>query len=197
MQDRKESWPNDLESELDGFIYNRLGGFGGTGAAEMADRKSSWFEDWLTKDKTYSPQPYEQLAKVLRTAGQYGKADDILYAGRERERAEATGPKWIGLTLLNYSIGYGYRYLYSLIWIAVLVGLGAVVLCRTGEGKKHKMPYGIAYSVDMLLPIVRLREYHFDGVKLLGFARYYFYFHKLMGYMLASFLIAGLSGLTQ
>jgi hypothetical protein len=30
-----------------------------------------------------------------------------------------------------------------------------------------------------------------------GFAKYYFYFQKLMGWVLASFLIAGLSGLTK
>jgi len=58
------------------------------------------------------------------------------------------------------------------------------------------MPYGIAFSFDMLLPIVKLRDYHYT-VDLKGWARYYFYFHKLMGYLLASFLIAGLTGLTK
>jgi hypothetical protein len=48
----------------------------------------------------------------------------------------------------------------------------------------------------MLLPIVKLREYHYS-VDLKGWARYYFYVHKLMGYVLASFLIAGIAGLTK
>jgi hypothetical protein len=39
--------------------------------------------------------------------------------------------------------------------------------------------------------IVKLRECHYS-VDLAGWVRYYFYFHKLMGYVLASFLIAGL-----
>jgi hypothetical protein len=61
------------------------------------------------------------------------------------------------------------------------------------------MPVGIAYSVDMLLPIIKLRECHYD-IDFEGQfrpARYYFYFHKFMGYVLASFLVAGLSGLTK
>ncbi len=37
---------------------------------------------------------------------------------------------------------------------------------------------------------------HYD-VDLQGIVRYYFYFHQAMGYVLASFLIAGLSGLTK
>jgi hypothetical protein len=58
------------------------------------------------------------------------------------------------------------------------------------------MPDGIAYSLDMLLPIMKLREGHAD-IDLKGWARYWFYLDKLMGYVLASFLIAGLSGLTK
>ena len=52
------------------------------------------------------------------------------------------------------------------------------------------------YSLDMLLPIVQLETYHADIV-LSGIAKYYFYFQKLMGWVLASFIIAGLSGLTK
>jgi hypothetical protein len=58
------------------------------------------------------------------------------------------------------------------------------------------MPWGVAYSFDLLLPIIRLRDAHYE-MDLKGFARYYFYIHKIMGYLLASFLIAGVSGLTK
>ena len=74
--------------------------------------------------------------------------------------------------------------------------VGVLVLRISGQGSAHGMPYGIAYSLDMLLPIIRLRESHYD-FDLAGWARYYFYLHTLMGYILASFLIAGLSGLTK
>ncbi len=58
------------------------------------------------------------------------------------------------------------------------------------------MPYGISYSLDMLLPIIKLRESHYK-IDLAGYARYYFYFQITMGYVLASFLVAGLAGLTK
>jgi hypothetical protein len=58
------------------------------------------------------------------------------------------------------------------------------------------MPYGFSYSLDMLLPIIRLNESHYDII-LKGFAKYYFYGHIILGYVLASFLIAGLSGITK
>ncbi len=205
-QDRKDAWPENLD--LDGFTYQRLGGSGGGGASDMAERSADWFIGWLAKDKSYSPQPYEQLATVLRNAGHAGKANDVLYGSKERERGLAAEPRWRGvpleprwwgLTLLNYSIGYGYgyRYFYSLFWIAGLVGLGFAVLRLTGEHRKHEIPLGWAYSLDMLLPVIRLRERHYKDVDLSGSARYYFYFHKLMGYVFASFLIAGLAGLTK
>ena len=57
------------------------------------------------------------------------------------------------------------------------------------------MEIGLSYSLDLLLPIIQLRARHYE-VDLQGLVRYYFYFHQMMGYVLASFLIAGLSGLT-
>ena len=109
--------------------------------------------------------------------------------------------RWLGFTSLKYLIGYGYgyRYFYSLFWIVGLVGLGVGVLRLTGEHKKHAIPLGVAYSLDMLLPIIKLRERHYD-IDLDGGwrgARWYFYVHTMAGYVLASFLIAGLSGLTK
>ena len=53
-----------------------------------------------------------------------------------------------------------------------------------------------AYSFDMLLPIIRLRDRHYQ-IDLQTWARYYFYAHKIIGFAIASFLIAGLSGLTK
>ena len=55
---------------------------------------------------------------------------------------------------------------------------------------------GFWYSLDLLLPIIQLRPKHYE-IDLQGSVRYYFYFHQIMGYVLASFLIAGLSGLTK
>jgi hypothetical protein len=68
--------------------------FFGNPAHPTAERGSDWFKKWLSRDPTYTPEPY-QCAKVLREMGTTEMADDILYAGPERDRTEAwhTGRK--------------------------------------------------------------------------------------------------------
>jgi hypothetical protein len=205
IQDTAEEgvWPPGLD--LDGFTYRRLGGLGAGAEADVASRGSRWFIDWLAKDEPYTPQPSQQCAQVLRQMGHPEMANAVLYAGREREREQAwrTGnnPRGTGLTLLKWTIGYGYgqRLLWRpLAWVVALVAAGTAMLHLTGvpselAGSKAAV---VAYSFDTLLPIVELEKAHAD-VPLMGFAKYYFYFQKLMGWALASFLIAGLSGLTK
>ena len=54
------------------------------------------------------------------------------------------------------------------------------------------------FSLDRLLPIVQLEETSKEvEAGLAGVVKYYFYAHKLVGWVLASFLIAALAGLTQ
>ena len=189
-----------LEWEFEGFTYDRLGEF------DYDERKSSWFIDWLGKDMSYSPQPYRYLAGVLRTAGHEDIADDILFASREREREASNWleAKWWKLGALKIFIGYGYgwgSFRTALSWIAWFVVLGTLILHLARERNKHsiisRLLDSACYSLDMLLPIIRLRERHYTDVDLTTWARYYFYFHQAMGYVLVFFVIAGLSGLTE
>jgi hypothetical protein len=48
----------------------------------------------------------------------------------------------------------------------------------------------------MLLPVINLRKMH-SGLELKGWRRYCFYFNKISGYVLATFVAAGLSGITK
>ncbi|WP_166656257.1 hypothetical protein [Paraburkholderia sp. BL10I2N1] len=58
------------------------------------------------------------------------------------------------------------------------------------------MPFGVAYNFDTFIPLVRLRELHYK-IDITSGARYYFYFHKLAGWVLGSFLVAAVTGLTK
>jgi hypothetical protein len=194
IQDLPDAWPTQID--LSGFAYRNPGGRNATQQAPMADRPVSWFVNWLDKQDPYAPAPYEQLATVLRSQGRPGAADDILYAGKERERAQATFLRRAGLTTIKVLIGYGYHLERAVVWVAAFILTGIAVLRFSGQGPRNQMPFGIAYSFDMLLPIIRLREKHYQ-IDLEGWPRYYFYFHKIMGYVLASFLIVGLAGLTK
>jgi uncharacterized protein YjbI with pentapeptide repeats len=194
IHDSESAWPARIE--LNGFTYRS---FGGAEAAER-DRKArpvKWFKSWLGKQDPYAPAPYEQLASVLRSQGQPEAADDMLYASKERERTQAPFLRRAWLTATKWVIGYGYHIERTLMWIAGFLIAGIAVLRISGEGPSNGMPFGIAYSFDMLLPIIRLREKHYTEIDLQGWPRYYFYVHKIMGYVLASFLIVGLAGLTK
>jgi hypothetical protein len=207
-----EGWPETLE--LEGLTYAGLGGFGESGAADIAARDSQWFAAWLARDPTYAPQPYVQMARVLRDSGQAEKADDVLYAGRERERlelqrklfaGEGSPEAWLDFlwkSALHAVIGYGYKVYRAFYWIAFFVILGTVLIWSSRQLTRHRIATGtsgttaLEYSIDMLLPIIELRKQHYD-IDLTGPVRYYFYVHKVMGFVLVSFLIAGLSGLTK
>ena len=91
----------------------------------MLDRPASWFTGWLAKHKPYSPQPYEQCAKVLQEAGQPGKAMEILYQAKERERNEPNGDfrRWVWLTASKWLLGHGLTWRFALVPAAWAVGV--------------------------------------------------------------------------
>jgi hypothetical protein len=223
LQDRQDAWPTQLV--LDGFTYNWLGGLEGDGASDLTRRDVGWFKEWLAKQQPYSPQPYEQLAGVFRKAGQTQKAKDILYESKERERTEmASRLDWFWLTLLKIFIGYGYRTISCItLWVLVFTGIGTMML-RISKDNPFNSVLGntpaiipqrlynyfprflaswieiyfplISYSFDRFLPIIKLRESNYAKTELQGWLAYYFYFHQLMGFVLASLLIASITGLT-
>ena len=192
-----DSWPNELD--MDGFTYSRLGGLFEGEAFE--DRKSEWFIEWLARERKYSRQPYHQLASVLSSTGHPEKANAILYAAKKREKQEAWRSnklaQWLGLSLLDWTIGYGFgaRYFRSLYWVLGLVALGVFVLGTLPTDSQLPFWGKVAFSLDVLLPIVELDKY--DLKNLNGGQLYYFYFHELMGVLLGSFVVAGLSGITK
>jgi hypothetical protein len=194
LPDPGSAWPDNLE--LDGFVYTSLENVPGTDI-NATKRNVSQFLGWLEKHKQYYPQPYEQLAAVFQKQGLKDAAEDLLYEGKNRELREATDQfHRLFLRFHKYFIGYKYRMYYAVFWILGFVLLGMIVLRFSKQGPANGMPYGIAYSIDMLLPIIKLRQKHYE-IDLKGWARYYFYFQIMMGYVLASFIIAGLSGLTK
>jgi len=147
-------------------------------------------------------------AKVFREMGFPRKAEDILYAARAEERSLAWVRReylrWLGLSILQVTVGYGigahaFRVLY---WIVGFALLGNVVLWFS-EARGKGLVWRFAASLDQLLPIVRLSK-EFDDFfddperkRLKGWQMAYFVFQALTGYVLASFLVAAMAGLTQ
>ena len=203
VADKANSWPKRID--LEGCVYNQFGGYKDEPSHEAAQRSASWFAGWLSRHQPYSPQPYEQCAKVLREAGQPDKANAVLFAGKERERASLRKPgrwpgwRWLGQSFLRATIGYGlgYRYCWSLIWAIALIYVGAVVFASSDANWPKTVWRCFGYSLDMVLPVVQLAKEHYDKVDITGWQRYYFYFHQLSGFVLASVVLAGLAGVIR
>jgi hypothetical protein len=195
--DSPTAWPGILD--LNGLTYSSLQGasFLNTNPLlTMAARSTEWFREWLGKQE-YAPAPYYQLASVLRGLGRIGAADEILYFSKDLERKNAMFWNKIWLTAIKYTIGYGFYVEWTLYWIVGLLIVGVGVIWYSGEGLKNEISrFGIAYSFDMLLPIIKPREEHYK-IELSRWPRKYFYVHKVMGLILASLLVAGISGLTK
>ena len=165
-------------------------------SADWASGGSSWFIKWLEKDESYSPQPYRYLVHTLRTVGYADMADDILFASLERERGQLNLSQlkwWKLLGLMVLVCGWQF-FLAFLGLVLVLTIIGTAILRIAKESNRRSMKLGFWYSLDMLLPIIRLRERHYTDVDLNTWAKYCFYIHKILGYVLIFFVLAWLSG---
>jgi hypothetical protein len=213
LQDSPDAWPPALD--LEGFRYDRLGGFGGVGRDDMRQRTPAEWQDWLERDPTFSTQPYSELGSVLAAAGRRDTADAIEFAGRERERGEACA-SWsragscAWLTFLSYVAGYGiglYTFL-VLLWVLGLAGFGADVLWYSPNARQHGYSWRLGASLHRLLPVIELsKEFtdFFDNPppkpgdppNLSRFQTAYFAGHAIAGWVLGFFLLAAMGGITQ
>ncbi len=220
LRDRWDAWPGPTgKLELNGFTYDRLGGISGSGEEAALRRPVGWYAGWIERDKDFSRQPYQQLAAVFRAAGYPDRADEILYAARDRERCEAWGEarragprRWaalgraLGLEMLRVAIGYGltgHFFRQVALLVIAFTALGAAVLWASPAAAGRGLGWCIGASLDQLLPIVELNkefgEFFNDPgrARLAGWQMLYFGWHALLGYALGVFVAAGLAGLTQ
>ena len=198
-----KNWEQNLAINISGFKYNRFSGNGVSNNRHETIVIIEHILKLLSRQTKYSPEPYEQLARVATEVGLADIAKRVLYRKEEQKRADlwqnSQYADWFWSIIKLVFIGHGYRVWYSLFWIGGLVLIGALIFIRTPEAKAAGHKYGLAFSLDRLVPLIRLREIHYDidfqgGLR---WPRYYFYLHAGMGYVLASFLIGGLSGLAK
>ena len=136
------------------------------------------------------------MADALERDDRPGVAAEILYASKEQQRDRAEGLRWFNLTLQWLLIGYGYRIYQAVFWLAGFVAAGAIVHRTSSVGRESDPAESVFFSLDWLTPIVKLDEAHYQD-PIPGWRRYYFGAHILMGYVLVSFILAGVSGLTE
>jgi hypothetical protein len=175
LWDDEQSWPSPGNLYLNGFEYD---GFAG-GPADGISRLR-----WLRLQPVAlqaQPQPYQQLAKLLRRDGREEGAIQVEIA-RENALTRYGGLSnagWLWREALRATIGYGYRPLRALWWILLFVvlgatlfkwGYGAGLITPTEEGAyqafiangappRHYPPFSsLVYSLENFLPVVDLHQ---------------------------------------
>lgn len=182
LRDDTQSWPTEGKLSLTGFTYDKLA----REAPQDVKSRLRWLR--LQPNDLYSPQPYEQLAKVLRESGHDRDAKEILIA-KERDRGRwaklspvAKSQQWV----LGRVIAYGYKPFRALWYIAFIILLGTLLfslgspelLVQTQRipdqlivnSQGQMTPQAITayppfnafmYSVDAFLPIIDFRQESF------------------------------------
>jgi len=110
--------------------------------------------------------------------------------------------RWFGLSLLAFVVGYGYGtrlFWRPLVWAALIVAIGVrVTYSDTAAFANSSFWWRTFFSLDMLVSVVELsREHTVVQAGLDGLAYGWFVVQRLLGWVLALFLIAGLTGLTK
>jgi hypothetical protein len=128
IQDDETSWPNQGNLFMDGFVYGRF-------TSGLTDARTRL--DWLGRQKEFTPQPYRQLAKVLREMGDYGGSKQVLFELETRARAEdrrrlvQSPVRWFlrssGDAVSHATVGYGIYPGRAIWYLGGLTALGWVV----------------------------------------------------------------------
>ena len=175
LWDDEKSWPAPGNLALDGFVYDEFSGGPDDSAARLA---------WLRRQPLAmqsQPQPYRQLAQVLRAAG---RPEGAVVVEIAREDAvtrfeQLSFGRRLWLLALDGIIGYGYRPLRAVWWILgfVMVGAGLFrwgyrervitpteerayeAFVKTGDPPPHYPPFSpLVYSLENFLPVVELHQ---------------------------------------
>jgi hypothetical protein len=194
--------------------------------AEEPTQRAAFCEQLVARGP-YDPQPYTQMSRMLRLQGHIAAANEIMFkerraatrhallAGRHAFSARdyATSAEhyatWAWLWLLRLTIGFGIglRYFRAVAWALLFVLAGAWVLAGSSEPvgllPVQTWLWRVGASLDQLLPLVHLSPKYaafFDerSRDMLNFwQNAYFAMHRLVGWVLGIFIVAGLAGLTQ
>jgi hypothetical protein len=181
LEDNKNAWPESGKLLLDGFRYDRI--------ADQSPRDAGSRTEWLQRQPadTSWPQPYEQLATVLRDMGHDRDAREIMIEKNRERRRFTRFPRqdWWWYNFFGRTIGYGYKPFRALVASLAMVLIGATLFAwafshdlisptkETTEQKRissqvvnHKRHFAedynvfnpVIYSLEQFIPFLKLDE---------------------------------------
>ncbi len=129
------SWPAPGKLSVDGFTYEHLG---------VADAPSRL--RWLSLQAVYHPQPYRELAKVLREEGDEEGAVAVLVASEDLRYASHGRASALWGGFLNATIGYGHKPLRTIGWslFVILFGWPIVWMAKRAGVMRPTFPENIS-----------------------------------------------------
>lgn len=203
--------------DLAGLSYTRLGGFGAEKGGSLAKDSVRLLKTWLAAGHAkydYTPGPYQTLANALVEAGQSREANEILHAmHRQEARCEPNLLRKAWLAASGMFIGFGYRNWYGANWFLLIVAIGAAYgLWLDGFNPVEfswsafdEVRRWVGFSFGNSIPLVTLDKAHdtflavqFSGGKpedLSPGIAWAFYIQKVVGFIILSYLAAGVTGL--
>lgn len=207
FDDDENCWPAIGDLQIDGFRYER---FSKKAPLDFASRKH-----WLERqdNDSFTPQPYEQVAKALKALGHRRDARlSLMEKEREfRRKGRLRTFRWLWSHVLEATVGFGYAPWRAFHWLFALWLLGGAVfglaeagtaIAPTGLAGAPPYPFmALVYSLDALLPFVDLKQECFwlpvpGG--LLGWAALaYLWLHILAGWFLLGMAVFAISGVVK
>jgi hypothetical protein len=178
ITDEREAWPEQGQLVLDGLVYERFTDCPADAGSRL---------EWIDRQGEFKPQPYRQLAKVLREMGDDGGAKQVQFELESRSRAEdrrriVHAPlRWLQSAEdagSDVIVGYGVYPGRAALYACVLTALGWVVHRRAqrvgamaptdkdayedfrkGQTPVHYQPFSpLIYSVENCVPLVKLGQ---------------------------------------
>lgn len=216
LADHQESWPAAGKLLLDGFTYGRI-------AEGPKDSKTRL--KWLGQQVSFSPQPFRQLAKVLREEGDDDGARRVMYEMEKRKHQERE-QRWLSRLwnpVFRWTIGYGIYPRRAVWWLLLLVALGwgiysygyfSGAMTPTNQETYNELHnkkrlllhyphfYALVYSAENSFPLVNLGQKESwapdpNQEGLAGRLRLFRWIQVLLGWALATFFVAGVTGVAR
>jgi len=243
----KGNWPpaSDGRLRLDGFTYGRISD------AQQVDwrRRLAWLgspdksakkkkhqagrkgqpepaADNVKKQRVFASQPYEQLAKVYRRAGQDKESREVAIARRRdlRRYGDLTPYRKFGNWMVDWTIRYGYRTWRTVVGLVAFYGAAVLIFALARRSPHLIIPIQVpaslhteptalhctstypcfnpfSYAVDTVVPIINVHQATFwgpNGNAPLGHLLVAFtWIATVLGWALATLVIAGYTGLVR
>ena len=179
LLDDESSWPQPGRLAVDGFTYGDI--YAGPTDARSRLRwiklESHSALPWFNLEGSFHPQPYRELATVLRNRGDDAGARQVLIAEERARYAGLSLPLRMWGAFLGLVIGYGYEPLRAVAWSlgVVLIGWAAVSIGKRAGVLRPTWPenrpastnepyeelHPLLYSLDVFLPFVNLHQEHY------------------------------------